>query len=88
MDGNGTTRRVFLRQGGLLLSLAAALGPAAVWTPGRGSRSSGNFPGGGPDAGARRSAAGPVDLWRNRSAGVGRVKLSHADPERRGWHHS
>jgi len=32
MDGNGTTRRVFLRQGGLLLSLAAALGPAAVWT--------------------------------------------------------
>ncbi len=31
MNGNGTTRRVFLRQGGLFLSLAAALGPAAVW---------------------------------------------------------
>jgi len=31
MNGNDTTRRVFLRQGGLLLSLAAALGPAAVW---------------------------------------------------------
>ena len=31
MNGNGTTRRVFLRQGGLVLGLAAALGPAAAW---------------------------------------------------------
>lgn len=31
MDGKRTTRRVFLCQGGLLLGLAAALGPSALW---------------------------------------------------------
>lgn len=31
MESNGTTRRVFLRQGGLLLGLAAALGPSALY---------------------------------------------------------
>ena len=68
MNGNGTTRRVFLRQGGLFLSLAAALGPAAVWAR--------------AEAGAEPEISPVEDLMQEHGV-LRRVLLIYADIDRR-----